>query len=88
MRAGELTTGTELPQLLADNLRTLTALGDARYALIPVELRVQGEGVVLRLVMADTRARAFVWVGDLAAPGGAGMVSHLATRVANLIVEP
>lgn len=88
LRTVELKTGMEIPQLLADNLRTVTALGDTRFALIPVELRVQGEGVVLRLVMADTRTRTLVWAGDLLGPGGAGMVAGLATRVADLIIEP
>ena len=88
LRGVELKTGAELPQLLADNLRTVTALGDTRFALIPVELRAQGEGVVLRLVMADTRTRTLVWAGDLVGPGGAGMIAGLATRVADLIIEP
>lgn len=88
LRGGELKSGTEVPQLLADNLRTVTALGDTRFALIPVELRAQGEGVVLRLVMVDTRTRNLVWAGDLLAPGGAQMIARLATRVADLIIEP
>jgi len=88
LRVVELKSGTEIPQLLADNLRTVTALGDTRFALIPVELRAQGEGVVLRLVMVDTRSRTLVWAGDLLAPGGAGMVAGLARLVADLIIEP
>jgi hypothetical protein len=88
LRGAELKSGSILPQLLADNLRTVTALGDTRYALIPVELRAQGEGVVLRLVMADTRTRTLVWAGDLAAPGGADLIAGLAKRVADLIIEP
>ncbi len=88
LRGVELKSGTEIPQLLADNLRTVTALGDTRFALIPVELRAQGDGVVLRLVMVDTRTRNLVWAGDLLAPGGAAMIAGLATRVADLIIEP
>ena len=88
LRGVELKSGTEVPQLLADNLRTVTALGDTRFALIPVELRAQGESVVLRLVMVDTRTRTLVWAGDLLAPGGAAMITGLATRVADLIIEP
>jgi len=80
--------GEALPGLLADNLRTVTALGDTRYALIPVELRAAGDAVVLRLVLADTRARTVVWAGDLISPAGAGMIEALATRVADLIIEP
>lgn len=81
-----------LPQIVADNLRPFTALGDARYALIPVELRAEGGDVVLRLVMADTRGRAVVWAGDLLVSGGAALPGTLATRiatlVANLVIEP
>ena len=80
--------GDELPQIVADNMRPFTALGDARYALIPVELRADGANVVLRLVMADTRGRRVVWAGDLLAPGGATLEGTLATLVANLVIEP
>lgn len=82
-KAGEMLSGT-----LSDNLRPLTALGDTRYALIPVELRAEGEAVVLRLVLADTRGRTVIWAGDLLAPGGREMITTLASRVADLIIEP
>jgi hypothetical protein len=84
--------GEQLPGLLADNLRSVTALGDARHALIPVELRAEGDAVVLRLVLVDTRTRSVIWAGDLLSPAGANagarMIEELATRIANLIVEP
>ncbi len=80
--------GDALPPIVADNMRPFTALGDARYALIPVELRADGAHVILRLVMADTRGRRVVWAGDLLAPGGDGLVETLATLVANLVIEP
>ena len=88
LRSMEMKVGNAIPQALADNLRPFTALGDSRYALIPFELRAQGEGVVLRLVLVDTRSRTLVWAGDLASAGGAQMVAELAARVANLIIEP
>jgi hypothetical protein len=80
--------GEELPGVLADNLRSVTALGDARYALIPVELRASADAVILRLVLVDTRTRMVTWAGDLISPAGARMIEELATRVANLVVEP
>ena len=80
--------GAVIPGLLADNLRSVTMLGDTRFALIPVELRAEGDAVVLRLVMADTRVRNIIWIGDLLSPGGKGMVEALATRVADLVIEP
>lgn len=84
----ELKQGLALPQAMADNLRPFTALGDTRYALVPVELKAAGDGVVLRLVLADTRSRTVVWAGDLLSAGGARMVETLATKVADLIIEP
>lgn len=77
-----------IPNAVADNLRPLTALGDTRYALIPVELRAAGEFAVLRLVMADTRLRRVVWIGEIAAPAGDGMIEALASRFADLVIEP
>lgn len=88
LRTMEMKAGNPIPQVLADNLRPYTALGDSRYALIPFELRAQGDGVVLRVVLVDTRSRSLIWAGDLAAPGGVQMVTEVATRLANLIIEP
>ncbi|MEY4607789.1 MAG: hypothetical protein RL625_6 [Gemmatimonadota bacterium] len=80
--------GSALPSALADNLRFLTALGDMRQVLVPVELRVDGEVTVVRLVLADTRARTVLWAGDLVVPGGANIAPAFATRVADLFLEP
>lgn len=88
LRSVEIKADTPVPAGFADNLRTITALGDTRYALVPVELRAAGEGVVLRILLVDTRSRSLVWGGDLESPGGATMIAELATRVANLIIEP
>lgn len=80
--------GEDLPALIADNLRPITALGDTRYALIPVELRIDGGSALLRLVLVDARIRQIVWVGDLGVNGGRDFAAALAARVADLIVEP
>ena len=80
--------GEDLPALIADNLRPIVAIGDARYALIPVELRVDGEAVILRLVLVDARIRQIVWVGDIGVTAGRDFAPALAGRVADLIVEP
>lgn len=80
--------GTAMPALLADNLRPLTAIDDTRYVLLPVELRADGASAVLRLVFVDARSRSVLWIGDLAVAGGPRLVADLATRVADLIVEP
>ncbi len=88
LRSMEMKAGADIPQVLADNLRPFTAIGDTRHVLIPFDLRAQGDGVVLRLALVDTRSRSLVWAGDLVAAGGPRMVTDLATRVADLIIEP
>jgi len=80
--------GDAVPPSVADNLRTVTALGDTRYALIPVELRGQGDEAVLRLVVTDTRARSVVWAADLTASGRGDAAAALAARLADLVVDP
>lgn len=80
--------GDALPPIVADNLRTVSALGDTRYALIPVELRGQGADAVLRLVIADTRLRTVVWSADVLSSGVPDAVAELATRLADLVVDP
>lgn len=80
--------GDQIPTVVADNMRPLTALGDTRYALIPVELRAQGEHVVLRLVLADTRGRTVLWAVDVIAASGATLLDGLAKGVADLVIEP
>lgn len=80
--------GDALPPVVADNLRLISALGDARYALIPVELRVEGTLAFLRLVLADTRTRKITWGVDIGVQADAGMVEALGMRVADLVVEP
>lgn len=80
--------GEELPILIADNLRPITALGDTRYALIPVELRIDGSSALLRLVLVDARLRQVVWVGDIGVSAGREFAAPLAERVADLIIEP
>lgn len=80
--------GEMIAPVLADNLRPITALGDTRYALIPVELRVEGDLGIVRVVMVDTRNRTVVWGADLGAATGATMMQALAGRLADLIIEP
>lgn len=80
--------GDQLPQLVADNLRVITALGDTRYALIPLELRGASGFAVLRLVLADTRLRTVVWTSDLMVEAPNGVAAALAARVADLVVDP
>jgi hypothetical protein len=80
--------GDQVPTVVADNMRPLTALGDTRYALIPVELRSEGEHAVLRLVLADTRGRTVIWTVDVIALSGAALLDGLSKGVADLVIEP
>ncbi len=80
--------GDDLSALVADNLRSISALGDTRHALIPVELRGDGDMARLRVVLADTRTRTVVWAVDLRAPAGPEMLTALARQLAVLIIEP
>ena len=81
---------------LAGNVRRVVALHDARYAFIPLEIRVaNGEGgrlLAVRLLLVDARLSAPVWQADLIGESAAGysrkLLEQLATRVADLVVAP
>jgi len=81
---------------LASNLRRLVALHDARYLLMPVELRADGgkEGghLAVRLLLIDARLNTALWQVDLlserAATYSPALLQQLATRVADLVVAP
>ena len=95
LRSRQIKPEDQAPMILVNNLRSLIAIGDARYALVPVELSFSGSGAdaraVLRLVMLDGRLGQFVWFGDLAALAGTGFASaqigELAQRVADLVAR-
>ena len=88
--------GQKIPQVLAANLRSLIALGDTRYALIPVELALVTRGTeqraVLRLILVDGRAGDFLWIGDVISEPAASLdqaiINSLSARVADLVVAP
>lgn len=87
----------DIPEPLASQLRTLVALTDARYALVPVELRfekgAEGPGrAVLRVALLDARASTVTWSGDVAGDSSATLSAALAAspaaRLADLIAAP
>lgn len=80
----------QMPPLLADNLRVVSALGDTRYAFIPVELRGVNDTATLRVVLVDTRRRAVVWFADLAVGASRPneVAEGLAELLADLVVDP
>lgn len=85
-----------VPDPLAANLRRLVALHDARYALMPVELRVQTDGaggrLSVRVLLVDARLMKALFQVDLAGDGAAAyspeLLRQLATRVVELAVAP
>ncbi len=86
--------GEPAPPVLINNLRSMIALGDSRYALIPVELGFAGSGAerhpVLRVVLLDGRAGQITWYADLpgvsSASFGSADIGALAQRIADLVV--
>ncbi len=81
---------------LAGNLRRLVALHDARYALMPVELRVErgadGGMLVVRLLLVDARLMTSLFqvdlMGERAATYSPELLQKLATRLVELAVAP
>jgi len=87
-----------LPQPFVSNLRPMIALGDSRYALIPIEVRFARKGdeqiAVLKLGLADGQGGTIVWLGEVGTDPSTSatlppdLINTLATRVANLVVAP
>jgi hypothetical protein len=95
LRSRPLKAEEPAPRMMVDNMRSLIALGDSRYALVPVELAFAKKDnawrAVLRLVLLDGRVGQVVWYGDLAmeaaSPFGSAAAGTLAQRVADLIAS-
>ncbi len=97
LRAGVRRTHPRLGEPLASQMRSMVALTEARYALIPVELRFEpmpagATRAILRLVLVDARLAEIQWSGDVStevtAPTTGTIVGPLAKRVADLLVAP
>ncbi|NUQ12003.1 MAG: hypothetical protein HUU26_06710 [Gemmatimonadaceae bacterium] len=86
----------EIPEPVATQLRTLAGFHDARYAMVPVEVRFEpGSGpgtgrAVLRVAMLDVRASRLTFIGDIGGPDAPAYApsfpAGLALRFADLIV--
>lgn len=85
-----------IPEPVASQLRTLAGFHDARYALIPVEVRFEpgstpgtGRGVV-RMAVLDVRGSRLVFIGDIvgadAAEYSPTLGAELARRFTDLVV--
>jgi hypothetical protein len=99
VRGAKFKTGERYGEPLSSQLRTMIALHeDARFVLLPADLRFERDGragragrAVLRVALLDPRFAEARWVGDVrgdAADGGAQALSTLAMRVADLFVAP
>ena len=94
LRTAQRAEGSPLVDPLASQLRALVALHDARYALVPAELRFEGASgkgrAVLWLTLVDARSATLRWAGDVASdPVGAfspALAASLAARLAELVV--
>ena len=103
LRSGVRRSNPRLGEPLASQIRSLVALTEARFGLIPAEIRFEsipgsatdrvGTRAILRLVVVDARLAEIRWSGDVVAevsspPTTAAIVGGLARRVADLLVAP
>lgn len=97
LRTRALKPDDKMPPVALDNMRTLVALTDTRYALLPVELLVAHRGTdaraIVRLLLVDVRGGDILWYADLpgpifkaGTPWGAEGIGALAQQVADLVV--
>ena len=86
-----------IPEPLASQLRTLVAVHDARFALLPLEVAFEkaavgtaGGRARLRLAIVDARTTELRWVGEVRSDPSPvlnpGVTTSLAGRLADLIV--
>jgi hypothetical protein len=82
---------------LASQVRGLVGLKGQRYALLPVELRLENRGAgmgvaSLRLVLIDSRMAKILWVGEAASDPmktlSPALTASVATHFADLVVAP
>ncbi|MGQ0764324.1 MAG: hypothetical protein ACT4OZ_01490 [Gemmatimonadota bacterium] len=85
---------TQIAEPAASQIRALAAVSDARFALIPVELRFQASGAlstaILRWAVVDARLAQVVWLGEVSSNSRPAfsfeMIEELAQRTADLAV--
>jgi hypothetical protein len=94
---GRVLTETSVRDPLASQVRGLVGLKGSRYALLPVELRLEnraaGTGVaILRVVMIDSRMALIKWVDEIESDPmktlSPALTASVATHFADLVVAP
>jgi hypothetical protein len=96
LRSPRLELEQRLPEPFASQLRTLVALhDDVRYALAPVELRLEQAGTggrgVLRVILLDARLSKVTWIGefssDTASAYGPAITAGIASKFASAVAS-
>jgi hypothetical protein len=76
---------------LSGQLRAFAGLFNARYALVPVELRfvpdAAGGRATMHLVVIDTRAAHLVWKGDVHGDGVRNFTPAIAAGIASRVAD-
>lgn len=94
---GRLLPETTVRDPLASQVRRLVGLKGQRYALLPVELRLENRGngmgvATLRVVMIDSRMAQIKWAGEVSSDPmktlSPALTASVATHFADLIVAP
>jgi hypothetical protein len=81
---------------LASQVRGLVGLKGSRYAILPVELRLESHGgtgvAILRLVMIDSRLAQIRWIGEVVSDPmttfSPALTASVAQRFADLVLAP
>lgn len=81
---------------LASQVRGLVGLKGSRYAILPVELRLESHGgtgvAILRLVMIDSRLAQIRWIGEVVSDPmttfSPALTASVAARFADLVLAP
>jgi hypothetical protein len=92
---GRLLPDQTVREPLASQVRSLVGLKGSRYALLPVEIRFEGEGgtgvATMRLVMIDSRLAQVRWAGEIrtdpARSFSPALATNIAARFADLVAE-
>ncbi|MGI8546282.1 MAG: hypothetical protein ACR2M1_02945 [Gemmatimonadaceae bacterium] len=93
VRFGVKSDAWQLTEPLASQLRSLVALTDARYVMLPVEVRVTGGHstgrAMLHVVVIDARRSQIQWAGDVVGTPvtkfSPAIAADLASRLADLV---
>jgi len=94
---GRVLPETTVRDPLASQVRGLVGLKGSRYAILPVELRLENRGggtgvAILRLVMIDSRMAQIRWVGEVVSEPmrtlSPALTASVATHFADLVLAP